>query len=89
MVDQAKIVNVIEVTTQSGITYFTLEGIKIGGFIDGKIKNDDHPPVTYHKKVKPPGGIVGSMNPKQAKHEQEKDEERLIDKIRGQDEEAD
>lgn len=80
-VSTAKIINVIEVKSDTGLTYFTLDGLKIGGFTDRGIDTDEHPPRQPRTPTVKPGGIAKTMTPKQARIERDKSEGNLADRI--------
>lgn len=83
-VDKAKIINVIEVRSDTGITYFTLDGLKIGGFINDHIETDEHPVEREQPKpIKPPGAVAKNMSPKKAAIQKDRDDENLATKILG------
>ncbi len=65
---KARIVNVIVVTQGEELTYFTLEGIEIGGFRGGRKIVPEVPVVTQEV---PKGGIVTSPNPKAVRRAKE------------------
>jgi len=74
---KARLVNVILVENGSDRSYFTLEGVEIGGFKEGKQE--------LPKPIKPPkhkGGVVGRLTPQEVRKEKEVETEHLIDKIR-------
>jgi hypothetical protein len=70
----SRIVNVIETRQDDEITYFTLEGVMIGGFKGGSRVEPKEPEV---KKEKPGGGVIKSPNPEQVRRQKDKEAESL------------
>jgi fructose-specific phosphotransferase system component IIB len=67
MIKNAKIVNVIALSEGEAVTYFTLEGLEIGGFDGGRkivLETQAEPSV-------PKGGVITSPNPKEVKRSKE------------------
>lgn len=77
----SKIINVIEVKSSDGLTYFTLDGLKIGGFTDMGIDTDEHPVRQPRTPTVKPGAIAKIMTPKQARLEKDKNDGNLADRI--------
>lgn len=72
---RSRVVNVIETTNDSDVTYFTLEGVMIGGFSGGNRKEPVQPVV---QPEKPKGGVVKSRTPEQVRKDQERESEQLL-----------
>lgn len=64
--DRARVVNVILVESGGTRTYFTLEGVEIGKFVEGKKIE----PVLVEDK--PTSSVTKSPSPKEVKREQDK-----------------
>lgn len=71
---KARIINVIETRLGNEITFFTLEGLEIGGFNQGQRIE----PIVKKEEIKPQGGIVTSPKPQEVKRNQERETERLM-----------
>ena len=66
----AKITNVIIVTNGEEVTYFTLEGVEIGGFNGGhRIVPDTAP----EPEPQPKGGVVTAPKPEAVKRAKERE----------------
>lgn len=70
----SRIVNVIETRQDDEITYFTLEGVMIGGFKGGSRVESKEPEL---KKDKPEGGVIKSPTPEQVQRQKDKEAESL------------
>lgn len=77
---EARLVNVILVEDGSDQTYFTLEGVQIGGFKSG---TKQEPPKMPEPMKQKKGGVVGRPTPDEVKKDKERQTDRLIDEIRG------
>jgi len=77
-IQTAKIINVIEVKTGEDILYFTLDGMRIGGFEQGVRLP---PEIPQPPTPKPVGSVVKPISPKVAKAESEKEDERTFEQI--------
>ena len=70
----SRITNVIETIQDDNITYFTLEGVMIGGFKGGvRIEPEQPEPTT---KAKPQGGVITSKKPAEVERQKELNAER-------------
>ena len=70
----SRIVNVIETRQDDEITYFTLEGVMIGGFKGGARVKSKEPEI---QKDKPEGGVIKSPTPEQVQRQKDKEAESL------------
>ena len=71
---ESRLVNVIETRQGEMITYFTLEGLMIGGFKGGSRIT---PEIVVNKVVKPDGGVVLPPTPHQVQRAKDKQAEEL------------
>ena len=71
---RSSIVNVIETVNGDEITYFTLEGVMIGGF-KGGIRIEPEP--VEKPKERPKGGVIKSQTPHDVQRERDKEAESL------------
>lgn len=70
----SRIVNVIETKNDDEVTYFTLEGVMIGGFKGG---NRIKPIIEEPQEDKPAGGVVKPLTPHEVQREKDKEAESL------------
>lgn len=71
---RSRITNVIETTEGEDVTYFTLEGVMIGGFKGGvRVK----PKTPKLKEEKPAGSVVKPMSPADVQREHDREAEKL------------
>ena len=71
---KSRIVNVIETTEGDEVSYFTLEGVMIGGFKGGARVEPSEP---QPQREKPDGGIVKPLTPHQVQRAKDKEAESL------------
>lgn len=72
---ESRLVNVIETRQGESITYFTLEGLMIGGFKGGARVEPSEP---EHKVDKPAGGVVLPPTPQQVQKQKDRENEELL-----------
>lgn len=72
---RSKIVNVIETRLGDEISYFTLEGVQIGGLSSGQRVE----PVIEKKEDKPKGGVIVAPKPEEVRRQQEIESAKLLD----------
>lgn len=72
---KSRIVNVIETRLGDEISYFTLEGVAIGGFSQGQKVE----PQIEKEEIKPQGGVVTAPKPEEVKRQKEMETAKLMD----------
>lgn len=71
---QSRLVNVIETRDGDDLTYFTLEGLMIGGFKGGVRKEIEQP---KRPEKKPGGGVIKAPTPQQVQRQHDREAENL------------
>jgi len=71
----SRIVNVIETKQGDQITFFTLEGVKIGGFKGG---TRVEPQPTQETSNQPKGGVIKPMTPHQVQRAHDREAAKLL-----------
>jgi len=72
---KSRIVNMIETRVGDEVSYFTLEGIAVGGFNQGQRVE----PQEERKEVKPKGGVITAPTPEAVRRQQEIETAQQID----------
>lgn len=86
MIRKAKVVNVIVVESDTDQMYFTLDGTPIGGYRAGAPVLSS-PPQKVGKQVS--GAVVTPPSPKQARIQDERKNEKVVNEIIGRSDEND